>query len=118
VEFFLILSLAFALYLWKKNPFVSGGIICLGLFVLITGLFARPAYNGFKRFAGLIVWSVGAVTTWILLTPFFYIFFTIGRAIMVLRGKDTMNRKFLAKDMSYWADHEVREDPSRYRKQY
>lgn len=94
-------------------------ILLLGLaaYVLVTALFVRRAYAAFERGVGMFARGVGVALTWLLLVPFFYLAFVPGRLVLMLRGKDLMNRKFPSNEPSYWVDW-VECDSAHYRKQF
>lgn len=94
------------------------GLVVLAAYVLVTALFVRRAYDAFQRGVGMVARGVGVALTWILLVPFFYLTFVPGRAIMTLKGKDPLTRKFPSDEPTYWVAREPEEKPDHYRKQF
>jgi len=92
-------------------------VVCIGVLVLIGGQFAPPVYRGFKKLGGLLARGVGQGLTWLLLAPFFYICFTLGRILLVILRKDPLKRGFPAKDETYWVEHRPLA-PDHYQRQY
>ncbi|MDR0994087.1 MAG: hypothetical protein LBN38_05950 [Verrucomicrobiota bacterium] len=102
---------------WHKEvmAYVVWGIGALLLF----GLLLSPAVlRGFDRAGGWLVWAVGTSVTWLLLTPVFYLFFTLGHLWQKMSGKDPLHRKWDVKAATYWNDHDTRNLETRYQKQF
>jgi hypothetical protein len=59
------------------------------------------------RFAG----GVGVILNWILLTPFYYLFFTLIRGFRLVAGKpDALQRELASETESYWSDRDPIDD--------
>ncbi len=118
IEFCVVLAVSMFVRFVLKHEIMSTIILCIGSIVLIGGLFIPPVYHGFKRFGAALGRVLALVVTWILLVPFFYIFFTIARLGCLIQGKDLMCRRFDADATTYWVDHPGTPPPEQYRKQY
>jgi len=96
------------------------GTIVLGIagLVLISGLFI-PRLHGWIQALGLWMGrAVGIALSWILLAPFFYVFFSLGRLCVLASGKDPMQRRFPGPQGSYWHQHVPLGGKERYRRQH
>jgi hypothetical protein len=108
-----------AVFTWLfHKPIVAIVICCVATVVLVGGLFVPPLYEGFKK-AGLALGKgVGVFLSWILLVPFFYICFPIGRLIFALGRKNPLQRGYLRDAPTYWGVKKPANDLGRYRKQF
>jgi hypothetical protein len=90
----------------------------LSLVNVVLGLVAPPAFalidRGLLRFGTLC----GQGATWLLLAPFFYLFFVPARLWMALRGRDPLNRTFPDTHPTYWLPRRPVTNPDEYRKQF
>jgi hypothetical protein len=94
---------------------VSGG---MALVTLCTGLFFPKAFKKIEALQSLFAKAVSAVLTAAMLVPFYYLCFTIGRLIVLLSGKDPMERRFPDNKPTYWQDYAADKDPEQYTRQY
>ncbi len=58
---------------------------------------------------------ISHVLTWVLLVPFFYLCFTPGRLILILRKKDPLHRQCPSSETSYWVTRPPIADLDQYR---
>lgn len=87
--------------------------------VLIGGWVFPPLFHGFEKFGQLLAKWVAGGLTWGLLVPFFYITFTFGRLVLLLRGIDPMDRKFPEPDRTtFWDPRPPVPSMDQYRKQH
>jgi len=86
--------------------------------VLVSGQFVPPVYKAFKKGGMLLAKGVGIALSWLLLAPFFYICFTIGRIALTLSGKDPLARRCPSDEKTYWAEHAPISGPEHYTRQY
>lgn len=93
-------------------------LMCVAGFVFLSGNFVPPAYRAFMLVVNKLARFIVVGVTWMLLAPFFYIFFTLGRLILLISGKDPMNRRFPAEEKSCWVPVENDRGLERYEKQY
>ena len=101
-----------------KHRTVGIVVLCIAAFILLSGLFAPRAHAAFKNLFQMFAKGVGVALTWLLLVPFFYIFFTFGRLSQFLRHKDPMNRAFPTDARTYWIPHAGQPTPESYKRQY
>jgi hypothetical protein len=109
-----------ALLLYHKfhKPIIATVVITISSLVVIGGLAIPPLYAAIKRFGVFLGKFLGGLVTWVLLLPFFYTCFTIGRLVVVLSKKDPMERTFDASLSTYWTPRKPVPDLDQYRKQY
>ena len=93
-------------------------LMCVALFVFLSGNFIPPAYRAFMFIVNKLALFIFVGVSWMLLAPFFYIFFTLGRVILFITGKDPMKRKFPAEEKSCWVSVSQDRGLERYEKQY
>ncbi len=70
--------------------------------VLILGLVFPPAYRPNQAFGHWLGRMVGKGLTYLLLVPFFFLFFTPVALILRLQGRDPLHRKFRDPKWTYW----------------
>lgn len=87
--------------------------------VLVGGWVYPPIFHAFEKFGAKLAYWVSAGLTWGLLTPFFYITFTLGRLVLWLRKMDPMDRAFPdAQRASFWIPRPAVTNKDQYRKQH
>ncbi|MBN2441937.1 MAG: hypothetical protein JXJ04_11340 [Spirochaetales bacterium] len=89
-----------------------------GIIVLILGLFIPPAKKGLIRIQEKVIKWVGIILTWLLLVPFYFLCFIPGRIILLLSGKDPLNRKFPDTGKSCWSPYSGSFDSEQCKRQY
>lgn len=105
------------LFLFDKQV-LAGIVFAIAALVLVGGLFVEPVYRGFKKLGHYLAVGVGVGMTWLLLVPFFYICFTIGRVVLVLLRKDPLNREFPTAQPTYWSAYRYLPGADSYTRQY
>ena len=93
-------------------------VFSLAAFVLISGLFIPAWYAGFKRGGAILGTAAGVGCAWLVLVPFFYICFTIGRVMLLIKKSDPLQRALVKEQSSYWSVHRPPKGPESYKKQY
>jgi len=111
-------AVALLFLLLFKKPVAGFIVLTIGGTVIITGLFIPCAYRGIKKAVMAFARVVGIALAWLLLVPFFYLCFPIGRLIFKLLGKNPLSRGFLPKSQTYWTSRPPAADPASYRKQF
>jgi hypothetical protein len=108
-----------ALFLKNKHPVPGYVLAGIAAYVLLTAFFIESAYEALDNFMRKkFAFWIGTCLTWMLLTPFFYICFTAGRIVQLMRGRDPMHRKW-EKDMkTYWMDRKPVTDKQYFERQY
>jgi len=100
------------------RPVMAAIVFTISALVLIGGLFVPPIYAGFKKLGQWLAAGVGHGLTWLLLAPFFYIFFGIGRLVLELKGSDPLCRRCSGDGSTYWVPHRRPPGADPYRRQY
>lgn len=100
------------------KPWLGAVVLALATLTLVGGFLVPPLYSGFHRFGVRLGSWAGIAVSWLVLVPFFYIFFGLGHAFLTLRGKDPMRRAFDPAMKSYWCERTQNNDPARYKHQY
>ena len=111
-----VLSLLF--YYKFHKPIVATIVISISSLVAIGGLAVPPLYAAIKRFGLFLGKFLAGFMTWILLVPFFYVCFSIGRIGLVFSRKDPMHRRYDASLATYWTKRKQIDDLEQYRRQY
>ena len=118
IEASIMVAVALILRLKFDKILISTIILSMACLVLVGGLFIPVLYAGFKRVGEILAQVLGTSVTWLLLLPFFYIFFTLARIGCAISGKDPMCRRLEREKASYWFEHAGVAEPAQYRKQY
>jgi len=108
-----------ALVVFALHRQFLGSLICgLGLFLLIAGQLYPPLARAIDNLSKKASSLAGSALSWILLAPFYLIFFSLGHALLVMRGRDPLHLSSSAGESTYWLP--VSPEPSRedYRSQY
>ncbi|MFC1497448.1 hypothetical protein ACFLS1_03105 [Verrucomicrobiota bacterium] len=117
IEAAVVWSIGFIFFRFGKH--IAGSVVlCMGTVVFIGGWLIAPLYYGFKGVGSFLARVVGVGLSWILLVPFFYICFTIGRFFLVVLRKDPLKRKFPGQEKSYWVPRKPVTDLEHYKRQY
>lgn len=86
--------------------------------VLILGLAFPPAYSPIHSFGRRLAKVVGNALTYLLLVPFFYLFFTPVALILRVQGRDPLHRKFRDPQWTYWVGRSSKERDENIDKQF
>jgi len=89
----------------------------LSAVVLISGLFIPPVFKALDQFGRWLAKGVGIGLTWLLLTPFYFLCMLPGRLILLMIGRDPMQRRWKRHQDSYWTNRKPT-DPRSYTRQY
>lgn len=96
------------------------GIVAWALagLVLFSGLFLPSLFAAIERFGQRLGKWVGAILTWGLLVPFYYLGFYPLHLALKLQGKDPLQRRLHAGEPTYWTPRKPVADAAQYRKQF
>lgn len=106
-----VLTLVFHHYIFGLT------LYCLSAVFLISGLFIPPVFNALDKLGRWLAKVVSIGLTWLLLTPFYFLCMFPGRLILLMIGRDPMQRRWEHHRDSYWTDRKPT-DPSSYTRQY
>jgi hypothetical protein len=70
--------------------------------VLVLGLVFPPAYRPLHAFGQWLGRVVGKTLNYVLLVPFFYLFFTPVALLLRLQSRDPLHRSFRDSQWTYW----------------
>jgi hypothetical protein len=86
--------------------------------VLVSALFIHRVYAAIEAFGRWLgIWA-GTGVTYLLLVPFFYLVFVPGRLVLLLLGRDPMQRTFPSPESTCWSPRKTKMDEKHYRKQF
>ena len=97
-----------------KHPVLGNILWGLALAVVVV----PPVSAALRKFGAWLGKRVGAILTWGLLVPFYYLCFVPMHLIQKLGGRDPLHRKFPTAEPSYWTVRKPVTDLARYRKQF
>ena len=92
-------------------------VVSISSVVFICSVFIPAIYAKIHALFQKLALIIGTTLTYVLLVPFFYIAFPMGRISQLIKGKDPLCRKFEADKPSYWEDRPKVEDLEHYRRQ-
>ena len=93
-------------------------IMCIGALLFVLGLAIPGFHAGVKKVVGTVAVGVGIGLSWLLLVPFFYLCFPMGRFFAALARRDPLNRSFPVKADSCWTVRDSQPDAASYEKQF
>jgi len=91
-----------ALFFGLHHHLFARVVWALAGLVLILGLAFPPAYRPIHSFGRWLGKVVGNALTYLLLVPFFFLFFTPVALILRGQGRDPLHRKFRDPQWTYW----------------
>jgi hypothetical protein len=115
----LILAVLAGVLGWKFNQSTPALILTTIAGVnLICGWFLPAVFHAIDKFVQAVARWIGIAMTWILLVPFYYLFFGMARLCLAIGGKDPMCRSWNKNQTSYWVERPPVSDPAYYTRQY
>ena len=90
----------------------------ISTFVFIASRFFPKVYAAIERIFQRFSVFVGKTLTWILLVPFYYVCFSIGKIAQILKKKDPMQRTLEPDSNSYWQACDERSSVEDYKRQF
>lgn len=115
-----LVSLVAAVFLWWFFEHEIAGIVvfCLGLWILVSGLFFQNIFVTMERYVGVFAHYVGVVLTWAFLVPFFYLCFLPGNFIIRIFRRDPLKLKLSSGEPTYWSLRAPVTDPEHFKRQF
>jgi hypothetical protein len=106
------------LYFLLGHHFVARIVWGLGGLFLLLGLLLPAAYLPVHRFGRWLGRVVGVLLVYLLLVPFFLLFFFPVSLILRLQGRDPMSRRMRPAGLTYWLPRLRHSDASHYERQF
>ena len=105
----------------EKHPIGALIAVCIIATISITitllSLFSPKAYKVVHRIIGIVTLVVSKLLSAVLLVPFYFLCFPLGRLSQLIKRKDPMHRKFPGKEDSYWVPRKPVTDREYYKRQ-
>jgi len=92
-------AIGFVLYRWIGHETFAKVVWGLAAVILVLGLVAPRAYRPVHRFGLWLGKIIGALLTYVLLIPLYFLVFLPGALVLRLQGRDPMHRR--ARDRAY-----------------
>ncbi|MDP6522862.1 MAG: hypothetical protein QGH15_01450 [Kiritimatiellia bacterium] len=118
VQAVIMCAIASVLFFLLHHHVMPVIILVLATIVVLSAFFAPALFHGIDRFGKALGQVVGIILTWMLLIPFFYICFTVGRLLLVVLKVDPMRRKAETGEDTCWVQHPERPPLDRYGKRF
>ena len=114
----IIMAAVAGVFFYRRHPVPGAILSALAVMMLTGGCFFPSFFLALERAGRRFGQWVGTGLTWLLLVPFFYLCFIPARIILLLTGKDPLNREFPSKAATLWVPRPPVKDPGQYRKQF
>ena len=114
----LIMAAIAGLFLYRHHRIPSAVLAVLAGLVLTSGCLVPSFFLAFEKAGRKFGQWVAIGVTWLLLVPFYYLCFVPGRIVILLTGKDPLNRRFPSPSATLWVPRPPVKDPAQYRKQF
>ena len=111
-------AIGVGLYGWLGHHVMGFVVWSLAALVLVSGFFIPPVFAAIERFGQLLGKWVGAILTWGLLVPFYYLCFVPMHLAQKISGKDPLHRQTHTQEPTYWTPRKPVKDVAQYRKQF
>jgi hypothetical protein len=116
-------TIAGLIYYFKHEAHPRGAVIAvcviatISLTITLVSLFSPKGYKVVHAMLGVITLAVSTFLSLILLAPFYFLCFPLGRLAQLLKRKDPMHRKFPGEEDSYWVPRKPVTDREYYKRQ-
>ncbi len=110
--------IGFVLYQWIGHHLFARIVWGLAGIILVLGLVAPAAYRPIHRFGQWLGRAVGALLTWVLLIPLYYLVFSPGALLLRLQGRDPMHRRMRDRRYTCWIPRNRPATPETYNRQF
>ena len=106
------------IYGWLEHRTMGIVVWSLAGIVLVSGFFVPPVFAAIERFGQFLGRAVGAILTWGLLAPFYYLCFLPLHFVQKLKGQDPLPRRLHTAEATYWTPRPPVRNLAQYRKQF
>jgi hypothetical protein len=110
--------IGFVLFQWIGHHTFAKVIWGLAAVILVLGLVAPAAYRPIHGFGQWLGKAVGALLTWVLLVPLYFLVFTPGAILLRLQGRDPMHRKMRDGKYTCWIPRNRKGTAETYSRQF
>ncbi len=118
IQSFVLLLVAYVFTSFSQRQVLPLVLTLLGCLTLALGVTSTRAFGKIDKGMQAFGHLAGQGTTWLLLTPFYYLVFVPARLILAIRGKDPLHRRFPDTPATYWIPHRPASGADDYRKQF
>ncbi len=118
IQALVMAAVAALIFFWKGHRLLPAVLSGLAALNLLLGLAAPRAFGAVDRALIAFGRSCGVAVTWLLLTPFYYLFFIPARLILLATRRDPLHRRCPDTPASYWVPRRVVKSMDEYRKQF
>jgi hypothetical protein len=106
------------LFFLFEYPIMALFVFSISLLVFLSSRFFPAVYAVIEKVLQKLSYFVSSGLTWVLLLPFFYICFPLGRLVQKVKGKDPMQRNFDREAVSYWKTCKDKPSVDDYKRQF
>jgi len=106
------------LYFFLEHRVIAFLVWSLAGLSLLLGLLHPPAFRPLHRFGQWLGRVIGTLLLYVLLVPFFFLFFFGVALLLRWQKRDPMQRSFLPSDLTYWIQRRIESPPSLYKRQF
>ena len=106
------------LFFGLHHKAMAGAAWAMGALVWISGLWIPRLFKAIERLGHRLGQGTGILLSYLLLVPFYFLVFAPAHAVLALRGKDPMNRRFPSPDESCWTPKKSIANLNHYKKQF
>lgn len=110
--------IGFILLKWIGHPTFAKVVWGLAGVVLVLGLAAPRAYRPIHGFGQWLGRAIGALLTYVLLVPLYFLVFTPAALILRLQGRDPMQRQPRDRQYTCWVRRDRAATPESYTRQF
>jgi hypothetical protein len=118
IQALVMAAVAALFFFWKGHRILPAVLSGLAALNLLLGLAAPRAFGAIDRALLAFGRVCGVAATWLLLTPFFYLFFVPARLILLAARRDPLHRRCPDTPASYWVPRRPVKNMDDYRKQF
>ena len=111
-------GIATCLFLYFGHVLLACFVGSFSLFLFCSALWLPAIYAKILFFFTKFSTFIGQFLNWVLLVPFFYLVFPVGRLCQKLRSKDPLCRDLDSSLSTYWIERESVEQKEQYKRQF
>ncbi len=112
-----MLAAGWATTRYSDHRIAGETVLAAGVVVVISGWFVPRVFRWVERLGGFIARGLGVVMTWVLLVPFYYVCFVLGRIMFALSHQDPLQLRSSVNRPTFWVARQSTANVDRYQKQ-